>query len=224
MPTTSDYYDYSLTNEDDICIKKNAIQFGKAITPVFFITIALFSCVGNTLVLWVLVKYENLKSLTNTLLLNLALSDLIFTFGLPFWAYYYMYGWTLGDPACKAVHFVFYMGYYSSIIILTVLTVHHYMAVVHPMPVVMSRKSLHCYATSVVIWIISLCAAIPQAKFNSVVPNSVDVFMDAQNNGTNVILLCDFDERRGVFLLGMGAVQCGHISGLSDFMGNCSFW
>ncbi|XP_050949381.1 chemokine XC receptor 1-like [Labeo rohita] len=197
MPDTSDYYDYdnqtSGSYDDDICLKKNAIQFGKAVTPIIFIIVVLFSCVGNTLVLWVLVKYENLKSLTNTLLLNLALSDLIFTFGLPFWAYYYMYGWTLGDPACKAVNFVFYTGYYSSIIILTVLTVHRYMAVVHPMSVVMSRKSLHYYATSIVIWIISLCAAIPQARFNSVVSSSVDVFIDAQNNDTSVVLLCDFD-------------------------------
>uniref|UniRef100_A0A671KFM4 Chemokine XC receptor 1-like n=1 Tax=Sinocyclocheilus anshuiensis TaxID=1608454 RepID=A0A671KFM4_9TELE len=172
ISSTLDYYDYNFTNDsidDGICIKKNAIQFATAITPVIFIIIVLFSCVGNTLVVWVLVKYENLKSLTNTFLLNLALSDLIFTFGLPFWAYYYIYGWTLGDPACKAVNFVFYTGYYSSIIFLTVLTIHRYMAVVHPMSVVMSRKSLHCYVTSLVIWIISLCAAIPQARFNSVV-------------------------------------------------------
>ncbi|XP_050980659.1 chemokine XC receptor 1-like [Labeo rohita] len=197
MPDTSDYYDYdnqtSGSYGDDICIKKNAIQFGKAVTPIIFIIVVLFSCVGNTLVLWVLVKYENLKSLTNTFLLNLALSDLIFTFGLPFWAYYYMHGWTLGDPACKAVNFVFYTGYYSSIIFLTVLTVHRYMAVVHPMSVVMSRKSLHCYATSIVIWIISFCAAIPQARFNSVVSSSVDEFIDASNNSTNIVLLCDFD-------------------------------
>ncbi|XP_016146318.1 chemokine XC receptor 1-like [Sinocyclocheilus grahami] len=190
-----DYSDYNESFEDDICIKTNVIQFGKAVTPVIFLIVVLFSCVGNTLVLWVLVKFENLKSLTNTFLLNLALSDLIFTFGLPFWAYYYMYGWTLGDPACKAVNFVFYTGYYSSIIFLTVLTVHRYMAVVHPMSVVMSRKSLHCYATSIAIWIISLCAAIPQARFNTVVSDQFDAFMESQNNGTNVFLLCAFDDK-----------------------------
>ncbi|KTG39026.1 hypothetical protein cypCar_00014104 [Cyprinus carpio] len=188
ISTTLDYYDNFTDEPSDICFKKNAVQFATAITPVIFIIIVLFSCVGNTLVVWVLVKYENLKSLTNTFLLNLALSDLIFTFGLPFWAYYYMYGWTLGDPACKAVNFVFYTGYYSSIIFLTVLTIHRYMAVVHPMSVVMSRKSLHCYATSIVIWIISLCAAIPQARFNSVVYNDADLFMDALNNSTTATI------------------------------------
>lgn len=177
-----DYFNGSTGNE--ICNKTKVDQFGRAVTPIFFIIIVLFSCVGNTLVLYVLVKYENLKSLTNTFLLNLALSDLIFTFGLPFWAYYYMYGWTLGDPACKAINYVFYTGYYSSIIFLTVLTVHRYMAVVHPMSVVMSRKSLHCYATSIVIWIISFCAAIPQAMYNSVVDSSTE---------TTTVQLCDFD-------------------------------
>ncbi|XP_039533335.1 chemokine XC receptor 1 [Pimephales promelas] len=180
----SDYdYDYNISQGDGICDKTKVDQFGRAVTPILFIIIVLFSCVGNTLVLYVLAKYENLKSLTNTFLLNLAISDLIFTFGLPFWAYYYMYGWTLGDPACKAVNYVFYTGYYSSIIFLTVLTVHRYMAVVHPMSVVMSRKSLHCYATSIVIWIISFCAAIPQAMFNSVV--------DADE--TTPVQLCDFE-------------------------------
>ncbi|XP_077077888.1 chemokine XC receptor 1 [Siphateles boraxobius] len=183
MYDDDDYYYPDNVTGDEICNKTKVDQFGRAVTPIFFIIIVLFSCVGNTLVLYVLVKYENLKSLTNTFLLNLALSDLIFTIGLPFWAYYYMYGWTLGDPACKAINYVFYTGYYSSIIFLTVLTVHRYMAVVHPMSVVMSRKSLHCYATSIVIWIISFCAAIPQAMFNSVVDSSTE---------TITVQLCDF--------------------------------
>nr|AHK09953.1 chemokine C motif receptor XCR1 [Ctenopharyngodon idella] len=191
-----DYLDYSSTSGiigDEVCTKTKVDQFGRAVTPVIFIIVVLFSCVGNSLVLYVLVKYENLKSLTNTFLLNLALSDLIFTFGLPFWAYYYMYGWTLGDFACKAVNYVFYTGYYSSIIFLTVLTVHRYMAVVHPLSVVMSRKSLHCYVTSVVIWIISLFAAVPQAMFNSVVYSPVELIIEDQNNSTNVLQLCDFE-------------------------------
>ncbi|KAK9980202.1 hypothetical protein ABG768_013584 [Culter alburnus] len=191
-----DYPDYNLTNgniADELCTKATVDQFGRAVTPVIFIIVVLFSCVGNSLVLYVLVKYENLKSLTNTFLLNLAISDLIFTFGLPFWAHYYMYGWTLGDFACKAVNYVFYTGYYSSIIFLTVLTVHRYMAVVHPLSVVMCRKSLHCYVTSVVIWIISLCAAVPQAIFNSVY-SSVELIIDGQTDSTSTVLqLCDFE-------------------------------
>ncbi|XP_051555227.1 chemokine XC receptor 1-like [Myxocyprinus asiaticus] len=195
-PTSEDYTHtlnyYDSDYGDEICDKINVVQFGAAVTPIVFTIVIVFSCVGNTLVIWVLVKYENLKSLTNTFLLNLALSDLIFTFGLPFWAYYYMYGWTFGDPACKTVNFVFYTGYYSSIIFLTVLTVHRYVAVVYPMSMVISKKSLHCYVTSAVIWIISLCAAVPQAKFNTVVSLPNDETMQ----------YCDFDRQVNWKLMG----------------------
>ncbi|XP_068070884.2 chemokine XC receptor 1 [Danio rerio] len=182
-------YDYNDDYPDEACNKMNVIQFGTIVSPIIFTIVVMFSCVGNILVLCVLVKYENLRSLTNTFLLNLAISDLIFTVGLPFWAYYYVNGWTLGDHACKAVNYVFYTGYYSSIIFMTVLTIHRYVAVVHPLSVVMSRKSIHCYATSIVVWIISLSAAIPQAMFKTVVRNPIDT----QSEASDVIKLCDFD-------------------------------
>ncbi|TRY55800.1 hypothetical protein DNTS_025646 [Danionella cerebrum] len=175
-----------------VCSEDEVISFGTNITPGIFILVVLFSCVGNTLVVWVLVKFENLKSLTNTFLLNLAISDLVFTIGLPFWAHYYMNGWTLGDHACKAVHYIFYTGYYSSLIFLTVLTVHRYIGVVHPMSVVMSRKSFHCYATSIVIWIISLCAAIPQAMHVQVAGNPVDDLLALPDTATGARMLCEF--------------------------------
>ncbi|XP_056600439.1 chemokine XC receptor 1 [Triplophysa dalaica] len=193
METSEYVYDEDYSNDSEICRKESVVQFESSVTPVVFIIVVLFSCVGNTLVLWVLVKYENLKSLTNTFLFNLALSDLIFTFGLPFWAYYYMYGWTFGDEACKAVNFVFYTGYYSSLIFLTVLTVHRYIAVVHPMSVVLSRRSLHCYITSAIIWVMSMGAAVPQAMFNSVVNYTEQAIESTDKMNLKVIQLCDFE-------------------------------
>ncbi|XP_066513988.1 chemokine XC receptor 1-like [Hoplias malabaricus] len=167
----TDYYDYS----DDACHKTEVYQFGVIITSVFFSVVTLFSCVGNALVLWVLVKYENLKSLTNTFLLNLALSDLVFTFGLPFWAYYNFAGrWTFGEVTCKAISYVFFLGFYSSIIFLTTMTVHRYIAVVRPLSVILNRNRYHCVVTSIIIWILSFCAATPHVIYTTAVidPNT----------------------------------------------------
>ncbi|KAK3518417.1 hypothetical protein QTP70_000600 [Hemibagrus guttatus] len=61
----------------------------------------LLNLIGNILVLVTLAYYENVKSLTNIFILNLAVSDLLFTVGLPFWACYYIWGWTLGDAAWR---------------------------------------------------------------------------------------------------------------------------
>ncbi|XP_062376298.1 chemokine XC receptor 1-like [Sardina pilchardus] len=157
--TSTDYYsdDY----EDEMCVKEEVQKFGAIVTTVFFSVVIIFSVLGNILVLVILVKYENLKSMTNAFLLNLALSDLIFTLGLPIWAFDEIYSWVLGETACKAVSFIFDVGYYSSIIFLTTMTIHRYMGVVHPMSVVTSRKSFYCVVTSSVVWVASCLAATP---------------------------------------------------------------
>ncbi|KAK2885220.1 hypothetical protein QQF64_021457 [Cirrhinus molitorella] len=122
-----DYY------EDQLCRKDEVVKVGSFVIPIFFMMVVVLSCMGNILVLVILALYESLKSLTNVFILNLALSDLLFTSGLPFWASYYIWGWTLGESGCKAVKFLFYFGFYSSVLFLTLMTVQRYMAVVHPL-------------------------------------------------------------------------------------------
>ncbi|XP_063075991.1 chemokine XC receptor 1-like [Engraulis encrasicolus] len=126
-----------------MCEKDDVRKFGAVATTVFFSVVVVLSVIGNVLVLSGVVYYKNLKSMTNTFLLNLALSDLVFTIGLPFWAYYDIYTWTFGDfgtELCKVVRFIFDVGFYSSTIFLTTMTIHRYMVVFHPM----STISWHC--------------------------------------------------------------------------------
>lgn len=182
--------EYTYDYEDDRCNKTEVVQFGTMVSAVFFTGVIVFSCVGNALVLWVLLKYENMSSLTNVFLLNLAVSDLVFTIGLPFWANFHVSGgWTLGDPACKAVSFIFFVGFYSSTIFLTVMTVHRYMAVVYPLTVALNRKPYHCVVASVVIWLLSFCAATPHVIFNKVVFHE-NVFAENPQDQ----LYCDYDD------------------------------
>lgn len=42
---------------------------------------------GNATVLWLLLRYIKLKTMTDVCLLNLALSDLILAVTIPLWAY-----------------------------------------------------------------------------------------------------------------------------------------
>ncbi|KAF4076389.1 hypothetical protein AMELA_G00213840 [Ameiurus melas] len=166
--SSSDYnysYDY---NADSSCNKTELLLLGSVFTPVFFAMVTMLSCVGNALVIWVLIKYENLKSLTNAFLLNLAISDLIFTFGLPFWAVDLILGWIFGIAVCKSVNFIFYLGYYSSLFFLVVMTVHRYMAVVHPLSMIWNRFAYYSVGISALIWILSICFATPHFIFSEV--------------------------------------------------------
>ncbi|KAK2822580.1 hypothetical protein Q5P01_022645 [Channa striata] len=166
-----EYYDYSeyYSNDsgDERCNKTGVIQFGAIFTPVFFSMVVIFSLFGNILIIVILAKYENFRSLTNTFILNLAISDLFFTAGLPFWAYYHMYGWDLGEFACKTVSFVFYIGFYSSGILLILMTAHRYVAVMNPLSNIVSATGASSVIASVIIWGVSILVASPGFIFST---------------------------------------------------------
>uniref|UniRef100_A0A8C1VIY7 Chemokine (C motif) receptor 1a, duplicate 1 n=1 Tax=Cyprinus carpio TaxID=7962 RepID=A0A8C1VIY7_CYPCA len=163
-------YDYVTEYEDQLCRKEEMVKIGSIIIPIFFTAVVVLSCIGNILVLVILALYESLKSLTNVFILNLAVSDLLFTFGLPFWASYYVWGWTFGEVGCKAVKFFFYVGFYSSVLFLTLMTVQRYMAVVHPL-----SDWERCRGLSVspyIVWILSGTVALLGSLHSEVIKES----------------------------------------------------
>ncbi|XP_026776721.1 chemokine XC receptor 1-like [Pangasianodon hypophthalmus] len=161
-------YDYINISdiEEGLCRKEAVAKVGSIVVPLFFSIVVLLSLIGNLLVLVILGIYENLKSLTNVFILNLAVSDLLFTVGLPFWACYYIWGWTLGDPACKAVNFFFYAGFYSSIVFLVLMTIQRYMAVVHPLSD--WERGQGFALIPIIAWVVSIAAALPAPLYSSV--------------------------------------------------------
>ncbi|XP_061636268.1 LOW QUALITY PROTEIN: chemokine XC receptor 1-like [Phyllopteryx taeniolatus] len=160
-------YDYNY--EDEVCEKGEVIQFGSFVVPVFFSVVITLSLIGNLLVLVILALYENLKSLTNILILNLAVSDLLFTSGLPFWTIYHMWGWLFHKALCKIVTFVFFVGFYSSVLFLTIMTVYRYLTVVRPLSDLRPRNVTVGVLVSVLLWIVSIGAAVPSLLFSTVV-------------------------------------------------------
>ncbi|XP_068457069.1 chemokine XC receptor 1 [Clinocottus analis] len=167
----NDYYDYTEDYEDEICNKRDVIKFGAIITPVLFPIVVILSVFGNVLVIVILAKYENLKSLTNAFILNLAISDLFFTAGLPFWTYNHVHGWTLGEHICQMVNFVFYVGFYSSSIFLMLMTAHRYVAVINPLSNIVSTTGSYSVVTCVIVWAVSTLAASPAFLFTKVDQN-----------------------------------------------------
>ncbi|XP_041658559.1 chemokine XC receptor 1 [Cheilinus undulatus] len=175
MATTEDfttsattYYNYDEDYNDELCDKTSVTEFGASLTPIFFSIVMILSMFGNILVIVILAKYENLKSLTNAFILNLAVSDLFFTAGLPFWAYYHTHGWTLGNVTCKIVNFVFCIGFYSSGILLMLMTAHRYIAVMNPLSSLVSTTGWFSVLACVVVWVVSVLIASPALFFTEV--------------------------------------------------------
>ncbi|XP_047198753.1 chemokine (C motif) receptor 1a, duplicate 1 [Hippoglossus stenolepis] len=163
-------YDSDYDSDDDLlCEKDNVVRFGSYIIPVFFSVVITLSLTGNILVLVILALYENLKSLTNIFILNLAISDLVFTTGLPFWAIYHIWGWLFSNILCKIVTFVFFIGFYSSILFLTIMTIYRYLAVVHPLSDLRIQKLSTGIFLSLLMWMMSIGAAMPSLLYSSVI-------------------------------------------------------
>lgn len=163
--STPEYYYQDI--EDEACDKTKVIKDGAIFNTVFFSVVVVLSLLGNILVLVILAKYENLKSLTNAFIVNLAVSDLLFTAGLPFWALYHMNSdWILPESACKAVSFIFYVGFYSNGFFLIVMTLHRYLAVVNPLSDIVSSKGFTSFLASVILWSVSMIAAMPSLLFS----------------------------------------------------------
>ncbi|XP_058265721.1 chemokine XC receptor 1-like [Hemibagrus wyckioides] len=122
-------------------------------------TVILISLVGNLLVVLVSVFYIRLRSLTVIFILNMALSDLLSTFGLMFYSFGNIWNLPIGDAACKVARFFHCTGFYSSIIFLTLMSFQHYMAIVDPLSV--WKKGRGFTIILICVWVLSVLAALP---------------------------------------------------------------
>ncbi|XP_072553564.1 chemokine XC receptor 1-like [Salminus brasiliensis] len=170
-------YEFEYTELSEACISASLAEAFVA-APVVFAVVVVLSLLGNTLVLVILGLYETLKSTANIFILNLAVSDLIFTLGLPFWSSSYVWGWTFGEVMCKGMNFVSSAGFYSSTVFLMLLTIQHYIAVVHPQSQWNRMKPLA--VIPIFAWVVSFTAASPDFLHCEVVAsiseNSTEVY------------------------------------------------
>ncbi|XP_058494441.1 chemokine XC receptor 1 [Solea solea] len=134
------------------------------ITGVFFILIFILSVTVNVLLLCVIFTYETLTNVTNLFVLNLAFSDLVFTSTLPFLATYYLHHWVFGDFLCKFVMAAYFVGLYSSVILLTAMTVDRFIIVVlHKWPNNYVRRQRCAVIVCVAAWCISIGTSFVEA-------------------------------------------------------------
>lgn len=161
LPTP--FYDYG--DVSNWCDMKEIFTISARFTCILYSLIFLLSLLGNSLVLWIIVKYENLTSFTNLFLMNLCITDLVFSCTLPFWILYHYYGWILGSFLCKAVSAIFSISYYGGVIFLTVITILRYRSVVNPLSTLRTQTKRCGILVSLAIWSVSGLLVVPEIIF-----------------------------------------------------------
>uniref|UniRef100_A0A7M4FVR6 G-protein coupled receptors family 1 profile domain-containing protein n=1 Tax=Crocodylus porosus TaxID=8502 RepID=A0A7M4FVR6_CROPO len=146
-------------------VNSSAKTFGAWFLPPLYSLVVIFGLAGNALVVLILIKYKRLKSMTDIYLLNLAISDLLFVFSLPFWAYQAAHNWIFGDAMCKILSGIYCLGFYSGIFFIILLTIDRYLAIVHAVFALKARTVVYGILASVVVWIVSALVAVPGITF-----------------------------------------------------------
>ncbi|XP_050996379.1 C-C chemokine receptor type 1 [Acomys russatus] len=160
-PTTE--YDYGGSTP---CQKADIRAFGSGLLPPLYSLVFIVGVIGNVLVVLVLMQHRRLQSMTSIYLLNLAISDLVFLVTLPFWIDYKLKDdWVFGDAMCKLLSGFYYLGLYSEIFFIILLTVDRYLAIVHAVFALRARTVTFGIITSVITWVLAILASIPGLYF-----------------------------------------------------------
>ncbi|XP_038158374.1 G-protein coupled receptor 183 [Cyprinodon tularosa] len=104
------------------------------IYPIFYSVVFVISVCGNCLVLCVICQRKQKFNSTSIYLVNLALSDALFTLALPGRITYYIrqFDWPFGDLFCRLTTLLFFTNTYAGIGFMTCISLDRYLAMVHP--------------------------------------------------------------------------------------------
>ncbi|XP_051257419.1 chemokine XC receptor 1-like [Dicentrarchus labrax] len=205
MALDSDYnisydYDYYIDYENDISFVGHHVEIktGPLLSSfVCFILIFCISVPGNSFLLWGLLRERAWKTTTDILLLQLIISDLCLTLSLPFKAFSLLYGWSFLDKVCGIINGAFVLGVESYILILTAMTLYHYVVVVHASCLsAQTSKKCGVRMASIVIWLV--CAAA-----------SIEVLVNSTVTHASGYMICMYVPQSFIMLLSVTGLKLG---------------
>uniref|UniRef100_A0A674MWS6 Somatostatin receptor type 2 n=1 Tax=Takifugu rubripes TaxID=31033 RepID=A0A674MWS6_TAKRU len=139
------------------------------ITCMYFLVCAVGLC-GNALVIYVILRYAKMKTVTNIYILNLAVADVLFMLGLPFIAIQLaLVHWPFGPVLCRVVMTVDSLNQFTSIFCLMVMSIDRYLAVVHPIKSTKWRKPRVAKTINVAVWGASLVVNLPIVIYSGII-------------------------------------------------------
>ncbi|XP_063065302.1 somatostatin receptor type 5 [Engraulis encrasicolus] len=139
------------------------------VTMVISLTVFLLGLTGNTLAIYVVLRYAKMKTVTNIYIFNLAVADELYILGLPFLTTQNVLSyWPFGSFLCRVVMTADSLNQFTSIFCLTVMSIDRYLAVVHPIRSTRWRRPRVARMVSAAVWAASFVVVLPVVIFSDV--------------------------------------------------------
>ncbi|ELT89287.1 hypothetical protein CAPTEDRAFT_213885 [Capitella teleta] len=127
------------------------------VVPVVFSLIFLVGVVGNSLVIFIILRNKAMRTTPNIFIGSLALGDLLLLLvPVPFYGMIYtLPDWPHGEFLCRLTGFLVTLSLGVSIFTLTALSADRYMAIMHPMKRYTDSPTIRTVVIAVVIWLVA---------------------------------------------------------------------
>ncbi|XP_066493592.1 lysophosphatidic acid receptor 6 [Tiliqua scincoides] len=134
-----------------------------------FSMVFVLGLMSNCVAIYIFICTLKERNETTTYMLNLAISDLLFVFTLPFRIYYFASkDWPFGDILCKISVTLFYINMYGSIFFLTSISIDRFLAIVYPFRSKSIRTKRNARIVCIAVWLIVMAGSIPASLFQSI--------------------------------------------------------
>lgn len=149
---TMEVYD----NDSGVCLSVD-LSIKHYYLPAMYGIIFLVGFTGNLMAIIIYVVKLRPWKTGSIIMVNLAVSDLLYALSLPFLVNFYITrNWMLGEFMCRFLRFCFHFNLYGSILFLTCLSVFRYVVVVHPLRAAQVQRACWGVSACLTIWAISL--------------------------------------------------------------------
>ncbi|XP_031962099.1 C-C chemokine receptor type 8-like [Corvus moneduloides] len=167
-PNSSAAYEYAFDYSElhIICHPESVPAFASTLFPVLYSLLFVTGLMGNALVVWILTVCMKIKTMTDVYLLNLTVSDLLLVLSLPFLVQYsIMSQWIFGNALCKIISSIYFIGFYSNVFFITIMSIDRYLAIVHSLHVQGIRTTALGVITSLAVWAVAILASMTDLIF-----------------------------------------------------------
>lgn len=152
--------------------EQGACHFSERYKQVYLsLTYSLIFLLGlplNGAVLWLSWCQAKPWSCATIYLVNLMVADLLYVLSLPLLIVTYSAGdtWFFGEMPCRLVRFLFYTNLYSSVLLLTCISLHRFLSVCHPLSSLSYRTHRHAWRAAAATWTLVVLQLLPTLVFS----------------------------------------------------------